>query len=981
MSIELEKTADDPERDKKATALAPGTQLGKYRLERILGEGGMGVVWAAKDPDLQRSIAIKVIKYANASPQIRQRLLREAVAMAKLKHPNVLTVYEVGTVGDRDYIAMEHVDGTTLDAWLAMGHPVETVWTALIAAGRGLAAAHDAGVVHRDFKPHNVLRSRDGRVLVTDFGLARGVLEEHEANAESEPAADSVLDTKLTQTGALIGTPAYMAPEQFLGSAPDPRTDQFAYCVTVWQALTGDRPFKGKTLEEMKRAVSSGVAHLSAKLPGAVRTVLTRGLDPLPANRWPSLDALLDALDRAARLPERRRLAITLGSIAVMLALGVAFVLTRRPVTVANACDAPEREFDEAWSPTVRSVLARKASGSAFERTAATFDQFRERWIASYQKTCRTRTARVFPERIACLGGVRDQIASLTYMLGQAPPEIYDRVDVHGILPNLGGCERAQPERPSTIPKQEPLRTQVLSFIARSYGLFAAPPEQLEGVIGKLETEAATIPWPSLLPTITVVSGHAYMRAGMLEKARETYLRAKKLVDVLGDHRLQAETYVGLLEVATQALAQPGTHPLTRLDDPRVAPVLHPELANALQIARDAAKDDPMLAGAIETMAALIYQPLAQRNRYASAYVEALSHAQEARKFFDVTNDARRATQTAALEAGIYLERGDDRALDDAFFTSRRAADALAAATLPPSRGLDEVRIEIAFLRGQYNEAHRLIAQHSPLATSPVTATIKGSVSPPGRATVIAWKGDLVGDPRRGYLWPDAPAMDVVQTGDDGTFTLHAEPGWSVLAEGADQRSLPQVIGSAPLALGLKPTVTLSGTVAGKNLFGIRAFARFKVGTGSWTLEVPVASDGVYDLRGLPPGGEPGFGTRGEQREVTAVGKQLTWPSGQSLEVIVRSPALAQATEVVVTSGEHDRAVAPLRRVGASATDAGRALYRPGDRHAVIAGNANGKVTACVGKTCKTVELQPSVMIEYPDGRFAAGVTPIVLDP
>jgi hypothetical protein len=250
---------------------------------------------------------------------------------------------------------------------------------------------------------------------------------------------------------------------------------------------------------------------------------------------------------------------------------------------------------------------------------------------------------------------------------------------------------------------------------------------------------------------------------------------------------------------------------------------------------------------------------------------------------------------------------------------------------------------------------------------------------------VIAWRGNLVGDPRRGYTWPDAEAMEIVHTREDGTFTLHAEPGWAVLAEAADQRSQPQVIGTGALTLALRPTVTLSGTVASKNLFGVHAFARYRVGAGSWTLQVPVMSEGVYDLRGLPQGGEPVFGTRGSaghgRREVVGTGKALTWPSGQNLEVIVRSPALAEATELVVTSGDRDRATAPLRRIGSTATDAGREVYQPGDRHAVIAGNASGKVTACVAKVCKTLELKPSASIVYPDGRAAAGVTPIVLAP
>src|SRR4051812_4789982 len=175
----LHRDAEAPTLDAKprGARLAPQAVLGKYTLERVLGTGGMGIVWCARDPDLERSVAIKLLHAADAGPEQRQRLLREARAMARLKHPNVLTVYEVDSDGDRDYIAMELVDGANLDAWLASKPPANDVWNAVIAAGRGLAAAHAAGLVHRDFKPHNVLRSRDGRVLVTDFGLARGTGE------------------------------------------------------------------------------------------------------------------------------------------------------------------------------------------------------------------------------------------------------------------------------------------------------------------------------------------------------------------------------------------------------------------------------------------------------------------------------------------------------------------------------------------------------------------------------------------------------------------------------------------------------------------------------------------------------------------------------------------------------------------------------------------------------------------------------------
>ena len=225
-----------------------GSTLGRYRLERELGAGAMGVVHAAFDPDLERRIALKVLRGATATTQARDRLLREARAMARLSHPNVVTVHEVGTAGGRDFVAMELIHGETLAEWLrAKPRPPAAILDAFLAAGRGLAAAHAAGIVHRDFKPHNVLRSRDGRIVVTDFGLAR------EAHGALPPALDQTLPAGvtasassplvgLTVAGSLLGTPAYMAPEQWQSGPVTPATDQFAFCVALWEALAGQRP-------------------------------------------------------------------------------------------------------------------------------------------------------------------------------------------------------------------------------------------------------------------------------------------------------------------------------------------------------------------------------------------------------------------------------------------------------------------------------------------------------------------------------------------------------------------------------------------------------------------------------------------------------------------------------------------------------------------------------------------------------------------
>ncbi|HET9621890.1 MAG TPA: serine/threonine-protein kinase [Kofleriaceae bacterium] len=410
--------------------LVPGATVGKYRLDRVLGAGGMGVVWAAFDPDLERAVAIKVLRSVDSVASLRTRLLREARAMARLKHPNVLTVYEVGTDRNRDYIAMELIDGGDLVAWLAARPAADDVFAALLAAGRGLAAAHDAGLIHRDLKPHNILRGKDGGVYVTDFGLARGQIDDgvelmHApvavAAASGPRAIDSVLDSPLTQTGMLIGTPAYMAPEQFIGRSPDPRSDQFAFCVTAWEALTGARPFAGRNLDELRAAAVAGVRAGVATMPAAVRGVLTRGLAPDPAARWPDMHTLLRELDAALvpRPPRRSTWRRVLTVVPPIVAAIAAVVLWGR-----LRAGAP-RDDDEAVLAGGKCPPASQAFGDAarldaadkpaFIAVTAMIEGLREEWTEVYDEACANHDAAERRAHLHCLYSVRDDLRRYTH--------------------------------------------------------------------------------------------------------------------------------------------------------------------------------------------------------------------------------------------------------------------------------------------------------------------------------------------------------------------------------------------------------------------------------------------------------------------------------------------------------------------------------------------------------------------------------------
>lgn len=294
-----------PDADRSSATAAANTpaQIGRYRVLGTLGQGGVGVVYEGVDESLGRSVALKVL--LDRAPDHTARFRREARAMSRLSHPNVAAVYEVQLADDAHYIAMELVRGQTLRQWLAAApRDCAEIIDVIQQAGAGLAAAHAAGLVHRDVKPDNVLVGDDGRVRLVDFGLAK-----HRSQIDDSPALDpqvlarELADAGITRTGALMGTPSYMAPEAFYGDA-DAHSDQFALCVMLYEALYGQRPFEGETAEQLLDATQNGRLRSwpqRADVPGALTRVLRRGLEAQGDRRYRSMPALLDAITVAAR--------------------------------------------------------------------------------------------------------------------------------------------------------------------------------------------------------------------------------------------------------------------------------------------------------------------------------------------------------------------------------------------------------------------------------------------------------------------------------------------------------------------------------------------------------------------------------------------------------------------------------------------------------------------------------------------------------
>jgi WD40 repeat protein/predicted Ser/Thr protein kinase len=311
--------------------------IGRFSILHEIGQGGMGVVYLGYDARLDRRAAVKLL--GSNGEQGRARLLREAQALARLSHPNVIPIYESGEHGDDAYIAMEYVAGHTLRDWMrAAPRSTAQILAVFVAAGRGLEAAHQQGLAHRDFKPDNVMVGDDGRTRVADFGLVRAFAEPSserpraELDAQIDAGIARIANVDLTATGALLGTPAYMAPEQYLGEPSGPATDQFSFCVSLWEALYGTRPFAGKSVAELATNILAGkIATPSgdAKLPARIRKALEQGLAVEPGKRWPSMGALLTVLERELSMPQRRTFAVTASVVVAALLAVVGFAWQR----------------------------------------------------------------------------------------------------------------------------------------------------------------------------------------------------------------------------------------------------------------------------------------------------------------------------------------------------------------------------------------------------------------------------------------------------------------------------------------------------------------------------------------------------------------------------------------------------------------------------------------------------------------------------
>ncbi len=480
--------------------LARGDTVGRYVILGLIGRGGMGEVYAAYDPQLDRRIALKLLHDSALSgdaPHIgRERLLREAKAIARLSHPNVVVVHDAGAIadalrGDRVFLAMEFIEGDTVSAWLAAA---PRAWRAVrdlfVAAGEGLAAAHEAGLVHRDFKPQNVMVGRDGSVRVMDFGLASDTSEsasdgDSSLNLGDLARAPTPETVALTRTGVLLGTPLYMAPEQFRAQATDARSDQFSFCVALYEALYGERPFASDSLGVLVAAVLGGRVRepaARARVPSFLRRLLLRGLAADPAARYPSMRELLDELRRD---PARRRRAAMVGALLAAAVVAGGAGMQRAATRGQRICNGAAEKLAGIWelgdSGARRAAVHRAflATGRGFAeqtwgRVAALLDDYSRRWTAVYTDSCEATHVRgdqspeVLDLRTTCLEGPRGALGALTDLFTHADSAVLvEAVNAARALPALDRCSDVAGLRAVVPPPDATARSRVAALSTR----------------------------------------------------------------------------------------------------------------------------------------------------------------------------------------------------------------------------------------------------------------------------------------------------------------------------------------------------------------------------------------------------------------------------------------------------------------------------------------------------------------------------------
>ena len=557
-----------------------GGSIGRYIVSHRVGAGAMGEVYAAYDPELDRRVALKfLVSRSRGTVGAATRLLREAQALAKLNHPNVVAVHDVGLHGRDVFVAMEYVEGETLTTWLETPRTWSEILRVFEPAGRGLAAAHAKGLIHRDFKPDNVMIGVDGRVRVMDFGLARTAnadpsLEDEVAEADGAPA----LSTRLTSTGAVMGTPVYMAPEQLLAVETTPRSDQFSFCAALYEALFGVRPFSGPTLAALARAHDTGSIaepRRDRRVPRWLRGVVSQGLATDPAERHESMDALLAALRSGVRRARTIRAGAVVAGIA-FLGMGYAGHDEWQDARATSACEQDGQVIRAVWNADAREqlregILATDVAYGAnvAERVMPWIDAQADAWETATEATCVA--ARVdgsvdeqqYEKSTWCLEQRRLGLESVVEGLSSADATAVRRaVSAVAGLPSVERCTdevllSRMPAAP--LEGQRAELAQIRRLLAKaSYFRSAGDYDRALELGRDARMRAEQVEWPLALAHAWGSEGATLHKAGQYSEAEEALTKAFALAEQYDDWETAATTSSHLIQVVGYHQARTG---------------------------------------------------------------------------------------------------------------------------------------------------------------------------------------------------------------------------------------------------------------------------------------------------------------------------------------------------------------------------------------------------------------------------------------
>lgn len=552
---------EPPPPEARAQRLGPGTEVaGRYWVLELAGAGGMGNVYRAYDATLQREVALKQLRVGGTANEAR--LAREARAMAQLNHPNIVAVYDAAFDGSRLTLAIEYVRGETLAAWLRHERSWGEIVDAFLAAGRGLVAAHRAGIIHRDFKPGNVIVAEDGRIKVTDFGLAkplRSASGDLPSDGSSSPnASEADVPDDLTVAGDVLGTPSYMAPEQHDGQSADDKSDQYAFCVALWGALTETKLYSGALDEIAVKKRRGPPTWEGPAVPRRVITALEQGLRVEPSRRWPSMEALLQALERTRR---RRLRPVALATTATLaVGAGAAYSLRSPPPCTEVGQDLDDTWNDERSQRITEAITSRGVGG--VERTAELvnhrLEDYASAWVAAAMDNCEathvrhTQSATQMDRRGACLERARVRFDAAIEISEQpgAAGALDDLVFMVNALPRVNQCGMMET---SVTPPEAHLAAEVEHLrgqLARAEAMEIAGSAQASlSLLESVTAASEATEYDPLIAELEHLRGRAVRRLGDRTAALAAFRRSYVLAMGATDDETAARSAMVLGEV------------------------------------------------------------------------------------------------------------------------------------------------------------------------------------------------------------------------------------------------------------------------------------------------------------------------------------------------------------------------------------------------------------------------------------------------